>query len=661
MSVRKCIHTLVNDPATLMPESEIDSLVRVLEAGTLVESNTSPDLGSPLPPLILRELSIRCLRSLYSVDSFPIHPSLTVLTGANGGGKSAAIMAIGFLLGNNAFDLHDYSQWADESDCIEVIGVFAPTNDSGLQNAIRVRARQERGASARREIIDHVHRELGRHPDELTVTELRETIDRLGIPVPGRPNRMAKAGLVAAVEAWIGGRPADEFSENWRPLTTEEQKRLPGFTLFASTAAPSPEDTLRTVIHSRARQLLAESHYSEQLNNIGEDIHAEIEPHLEHIKASIKEHCHDIEDIEIVTDFDFTRPSVNVSLRLGRNSSSVLLHKDGDGRRRRVVLAIHEANATAGPSENAASSEIIAYDEPDTHLDYAGQRELFDILARRAESPNTQIVIATHSLNFIDRVPLESVVHFKLDEDRKSRIATLTSDNYRDEQQYLATICAGLGLRNSILLDERCFLVVEGETEQWAIPDMFRLITGRSLIAAGITVVNTKGNGSIRNVVKVIANEWHRYVVVLTDSDTPADWLNDLDIEEGEGLFFVGDDEFEDAFRDDIWVQTLERDFPVADGSGPWTSEFIGRLRQGKVKFSENLLKEVQRRHRAPVSKPDLGLALARTCQSAEDIPMVLHDCFQFAFDVASGNRGRLPQNGTPRSEAVASLREIED
>jgi putative ATP-dependent endonuclease of the OLD family len=54
---------------------------------------------------------------------------------------------------------------------------------------------------------------------------------------------------------------------------------------------------------------------------------------------------------------------------------------------------------------------VIAYDEPDTHLDYRHQRDLVELIRAQASTPGVRIVVATHSLNLIDKVDIGDVVH----------------------------------------------------------------------------------------------------------------------------------------------------------------------------------------------------------------------------------------------------------
>lgn len=59
-----------------------------------------------------------------------------------------------------------------------------------------------------------------------------------------------------------------------------------------------------------------------------------------------------------------------------------------------------------------------------------------------------------------------------------------------------------MGLKNSILLHERCFLVVEGDTEMNALPGLFYKLYGMQLQAAGICLVNGEGDTGVRTVAR---------------------------------------------------------------------------------------------------------------------------------------------------------------
>lgn len=585
-------------------------------------------------PLLLSEITILRFRSLDEVGPLSFQRGVTVLTGENDSGKTATLDAIGLLLNAYSLDPGDRSHWLEEGQEVLVEGLFVPFGGDPRE-AVRVRVRV--GADGQhREVLDRVHRDLGARPTDINLNVLRTKMKTLDIPTPGGRE---KSPYVEATERWLAAQPEEHFEERWRPASQEELDRLPTFTRFTSVQAPSPTGHISSVVQREARRLLAAEPYAEQLSGIGRRLDQDIAPSLEHLRQKIREYCRDLDDIEIGAVFDFGRPGLQIDLRVRRHGQLFDLEKAGEGRRGRIALAIHEANLRSLEEEHPSLTEFIAYDEPDTHLDYTSQRKLFEILDRQARLEHVQLAVATHSLNFIDRVPLQSIVHFRLGDDLRTRLETLASTAHTDELEFLASVCAGLGLRNSVLLDERCFLVVEGETEKTALPSLFRIAYDESLTAAGITLFDTHGSRAIRRLVETLIRNWGRAVVLLADADSRDDiarWANDIGLEEGTTLHFIGAGDFEDSFSDEIWLRALSAHLPPQEG-GPWTAAEITGLRAGTEAFGEALCNIVRRRCRdRTIGKPEIGLALARTVTAVEDIPASLRSCFEAVHRAAS-------------------------
>lgn len=423
-------------------------------------------------PLLLRQMTIQWFRSLHAVGPVTLQSGLTVVTGENDGGKSAFVDAIAVLLGERSADEGDHSAGASPEDDIEIEGLLSVLDDPAAEASVRVRVRKRRGEQQTREIADRVHGAFGASPATLPIAELRGCMAAQTIPVP---SGQQKAPIIAAAEAWLATRPTSEFREHWRPLVKSDESRLPAFGRFDSAVAPSPTETVRTVILQEAKRLLADPRYATRFGALSGELDAEIAPSLEYLRAKIGEYCPDLDSVEVRASFNFTRPTLQVQLQVQRKGKAYDLEKAGEGRRRRISLGIYEANLRALAEETPSIATFLAYDEPDTHLDYASQRALFDILNQQARLPHVQVLVASHSLNFIDKVPLQSLLHFRLGEDLGTTVKTLTSHTHADELEHFAAICTSLGLRNSVLLDERCFLVIEGETEgDRAEPDRFR-------------------------------------------------------------------------------------------------------------------------------------------------------------------------------------------
>lgn len=588
-------------------------------------SSISPDKA---PPLLLREVTIRGFRSLDNIGPLPIQMSTTVFTGQNDGGKTATLDAIQLLLEPEPIDDEDVSHWVAPENEIEVKGIFVPITPESNEK-FSVRALATSGTRPVRESLDHVHKEFGAHPEELALKDLRAKFAELDIPSPGGRE---KEPFVVAAQEWIEERPVEELEQSWRPISAEDVARLPRLTRFASVEAPSPTAHIQGVVGREARRLLGEEPYAARLQELSEGLESAIDPSLDRIRGKIEDYCPDLDALDISALFDFARPALELTVSVKQRGRLIDLEKVGEGRKRRLALAVHEANLASLEVETPQVSEFIAYDEPDTHLDYNSQRALFDILERQARLPHVQIAVATHSLNFIDRVALESIVHFRLGDDLRTDVEMLAGDQHEEEVQFLSAISYGLGLRNSVLLDERAFLVVEGETEEVALPELFRVAQDRSLTAAGITLLNTRGSGSIGRLVELLVERWKRNVVMLADSDARerlSGWWERLGLEEGSRVFFLGEKEFEDAFGDEVWLRVLEESFPTQDGGGAWGLDEVSALREGDKAFSKGLVALVRRRcrdHR--IGKPDLGLALTRGIDNASRLPSVLQQCF---------------------------------
>ncbi len=608
----------------------------------------APVGGAGLESFRLSALTIRRFRSLHDVGPLPIQSSLTILTGENDGGKTTCLDAIDFLLGGSPLDAADRSRWACDEEPIEVEGTFYALDDLEGVEPLQVRARQERGGPRICEVLVRANRQFGPQWASIPIQELKERMTSAGIALPGGTK---KDPFIDAITAWLIDRPEDEWEECWRPASPIELRRLPKLTRFRAAEAQNPDAIVKQVVARESRLLLAQPQYASRLGDLSMELDADIAPSLTRIKEKICEHIPDLDDVEVAASFDFSKPALQVQFQMCRRGEHSDLDKGGEGRRRRVTLAIYEATLSTMAEGQPVASEMVAYDEPDTHLDAGAQRVLFDILERQAQLQHVQVLVATHAKTFIDRAPLQALLHLQLDAELKTRVEALASHGHADEVAFLARVCTGIGLRNSVLLDERCFLVVEGETEEAAIPDLFRLVTGQSLTTAGINLMNAKGSGSIRNVVTTLAKEWGREVVVLADSDTRGGdhqggisdrWLTELGLRDGDGAYFVGSKEFEDAFADEVWLRTLCTNFPSNDGGADWSLDELAALRlEGSKKYSDILLAAVRRRSRGgqPIRKPDLGFALAGVCKE-EDVPAPLRECFGFALERAEHPRG---------------------
>ena len=586
--------------------------------------------------LALRSLSVDNLRSLRDLPPAPLEPDLTILAGQNGGGKTSFIDALSMLLDSSPPS--EEARSSSDRD-ITVTGEFTSADETECRS---VRATLSTGR-VQREVLRLVHPRFGSPPEGMTLQALRQAFASAGIE---SPRGTTKAPFVEAGTEWIGQRPPAELQEAWGVLPPAAAAQLPKLTVFRSQDAEAQPTQVVRLIVRESQRLLATEAYTPRLNKIIAEIQEDIEPVLTIVKTMIGRYCPGINDIAITTSFDFSRVSPQVQMRLTKSSGeSIDLNEAGSGLMQRVGLAMYAATlATLQETTADPVGTLLAYDEPDTHLDYQAQRELFEIIRGQGKLPHVQVVVATHSVNLIDTVTLQSLRHFRLERER-TRVDIPSDYGDGDESAFVDDLASGLGMRNSVLLSEKCFLVVEGPTEERALLILFKKKTGETLAGAGITLVNTDGAGSIRRLVEVLITKLKRSVVVLVDEDarrSPGrineEWLSEMQLTEGTNGFFTGTKEFEDAFADDVWLRVAKERFPLNDGTEWQLSEFAD-ARAGEHGMGQALQILFSRRLHVRVSKPQIGEALARTVTD-DEIPEIIRQAISAVLDISKDRGG---------------------
>lgn len=597
-------------------------------------------------------------RSLADIDDVPVR-SPTILTGANDGGKTALLQALRFLLGGKQPTPEDRTWGREDEDpsCgldgerhyneLCVTGRFSLDPDEqqslGLPAEIELHRRVGATIPATYEILVSVPGDprLRDLDDNMSLEELRRRAAELTVGPEGRANAKAsyigplrrRAAEAPMVVEWI--RPAPRVIE-----------RLPRFVEFASTEAPDPEREIRSSLAAVFQSLIEDEDIVGPVRKVENQLRDRLTIEAQALRDHIKMRCPELSEIDVVPSVSFSSGFQGVTLLAARGEDAgVGLRASGAGRRRRITLAVWEwTTKLLERAEAADRSVVIAYDEPDTHLDYSHQRELVDLIRAQAAHPATRILVATHSLNLIDKVDIEDVIHVTLDSGR-TLINRLAGGEHATIDRYLADVSAAMGLRNSVLLHERCFVAVEGSTEAQAFPILFRLATGYSLQAAGLALIAGNSNEGALKVAKFLNDHGRRiHFVIDRDSTTQRgkrkifrpEALRAQSISD-EQMHLVGDpDELEDLFSDDQWAATANEVWPRADGH-PWTATDFRALRGDQtISFSDGLERMIRpASEQAPSGKPGYVLAVAHRLQAREDVPQQLCTAFDRLLAIA--------------------------
>lgn len=174
-----------------------------------------------------------------------------------------------------------------------------------------------------------------------------------------------------------------------------------------------------------------------------------------------------------------------VSLSIGLSDDrvkAVPLCNRGAGTQNNLVIALFRYLA----ERQTAGGLIIALEEPENSLHPKAQRQLLSVLMDL--SIKHQVICTTHSPVFIERTNFESNVLITRKNDGTSEAKVFSSEVLRD-------VRSELGIRPSDALLKgggNCALIVEGETEEEAMPDFFEMC-GKSEFQLGVSIIKAGG------------------------------------------------------------------------------------------------------------------------------------------------------------------------
>ncbi|HVP97628.1 ATP-dependent nuclease [Methanoregula sp.] len=395
-------------------------------------------------------------------------------------------------------------------------------------------------------------------------------------------------------------------AEDWVRLNWNDiQSYLPIFEYYNSSAIGNPvqlvASTLRSVYRSffydvnEQQQETLKPELVEKELTIKQELDEKIQTEL---KEKIREKNSKILNISGQFSIDFGSGFQLNSLQTDFGQGLRDINNIGEGSKKRMFLAITEWDKEVR-SKKAYKKVIRGYDEPDTSLHYKAQKEMYYTLKKLSEldEVNVQPILCTHSLSMIDRAP-PRIINQVVNKNGISYVNYLKGDEDHEIKEFLDNVSSISGISNSSLFFERCFLIVEGETEFNAIPEFYRKITQKSIHEDGVVLVNIEGNGSWRSFLKLLNKNKQKSTLLFLDADIQHDGRRSLTsqgIREvgfddgfiGTNVIFVGTKEFEDIFSNQFLSKYLNKFHPKLEGA-LWIESDIQNLRN-EGKFSENI------------------------------------------------------------------------
>lgn len=570
----------------------------------------------------------------------PIH-KLTIFIGENDCGKTCIMRALGIFLNNKQPPIESFHKINNKrkNNCkiklvfnlksedvpkeyiinnkVELEKEFLLDKSDNIETKIRIK----RYLFTKEEFNDVL---------DLKASQLKEIFQELSLDYIG----------VNEAKEKLSGYIKENFDrldkkEDWSEIKWSDiSDFLPLFEYYDSSAYGDPQrligDTLNNVYRSYFYDYDEEGneYIKDEFVKKGKEIRKELNKKIEkELKDKVKSIMSKVRNISGDFDIDFAQgfslSNILVDYGTGFNS----LNNIGVGSKKRLFLAITEWDKEIRMKGNHRRV-IRGYDEPDASLHYNAQKDMYYTLKSLADDSKAQIQIlmATHSLSMIDRAPAGAINNIK-QSNGISKVEYLEGDDDEDIKDFLMNVSEISGIKNSSLFFERCYLIVEGTTEINALPIIYKKVIGRNLIEDGIVLVDLGGNSSWRNFLKLLSRNKANSTVLFLDNDTQnsesKNRITSQSLQQigfganflGENVVFVGSQEFEDCFSDQIICRCLNNNWPKKEGD-QWEEIEISELRSDG-KFSERLIKLVNTYEGKEdnvwdyLNKPDFGKKMA--------------------------------------------------
>lgn len=432
---------------------------------------------------------------------------------------------------------------------------------------------------------------------------------------------------------------------------------LPRFELTSATDFEQPhllvQKTLQAVVSACIKQSSDEKSPGAlipELDAAHKKIETSLNEKLSEAKQALEVIYPRVREIAVSPRIDFSKsvqiPELLLDCDDGQGPKPISSFGDGTKKRMWMGLLDWQRNTE---NEVATSAVIRAFDEPDMSLHYDAQRKLFSNLIESTSKTDskTQVLVCTHSLPLVDRAPGGSINLIKLTDDGRT-IEFLKGDSDPDVKQFLDSVSRSIGISNSALFYERAFLIVEGPSEENALPVLYRNLYKHTLVEDGIVLVNLDGSGNWQPFLKLLGANKSSSTVLLLDSDCQADGsgtrvtpskLLSIGFDTqfiANNVFFIGDKEFEDSFNTRDIMGVLNTYYPKAEG-GVWCADKDIDIHRGS-NFMKNLMRHVEQNAKPGIDrlrKPEFSVRLASSCLKEEQIPDAIKKVFEMARRVA--------------------------
>jgi putative ATP-dependent endonuclease of OLD family len=533
----------------------------------------------------IRIQNYRC----YEDAEIELNHPLLLVTGSNDGGKSALLQAIKIFLSSRKRDNPDPTDFRltspDGEKRVDEMTISTTVRIGGEKAEYRKRISREDGE------VSAIYEEKVKVPADDRLRYVLENFEDTDVMSAKEGKEIMKSEFGFTDEELKSTRKSErleqlqDYASDRKQVDDWQETRPPDFPepyYYESEEIGDPVDDVQDILENNVGDRVREIREGEKYEEIRRDLQAEGRKQLKTLEEIFAEYDFSERNTELDPDLsvDLVKGLTLDALNVLQSGNKQSIEKMGAARRRKLLLALLEwrvRGAEEASDENGGHSEVsplfLLYDEPDTHFDYAAQRRLFTTLHRLSEKDSVQVIAATHSLNLIDRVSIDSLVHLSQTVDQND-VVTTSVERLKDWNA-IHEIARNLGLRNHIVLNA-CLLCTEGKTEERLIPELYRLYSGRSLPSIGVEMIRGTNRGkdpAWRLCKHILRNNREAFLMLDADAKDPQSGkkidpaaIQQFNNEEGcrladpsENVVFLGNKEIEDLFADHTLAAAYKR------------------------------------------------------------------------------------------------------
>jgi predicted ATP-dependent endonuclease of OLD family len=583
--------------------------------------------------MLLQSITIKNFRCHESIVDLPIH-KLTIFIGENDSGKTAILDALCILLTSKSPTQSDFRQL--NSDCkadeVFISGTFGveaydsvPLDlcSSDGNKLILTKRFQEKSSICEVDCLGFEDERFNSFESQQAAIQ-KELLQNLEIE-PGKNATERISQFKQAVDSNRIVRAVCKKPINFNQIS----EYLPRFEYISSSEYKQPDSliqrTLQGVVDSCIRPIDSETQKSEllpELIDIRKLLQDALNEKINEITKILQRFYPDLKSVQVNPNIDFLKSFTTANLMLDFGDGPQFLNTFGEGTKKKVWMCLLDWEKQVQKEETISVFRV--YDEPDINLDYSAERKLFSGILESINTENLRIqsIVSTHSVTLIDRAPIQSIRLIKVKEGGCREVEFFDGIIESDVVPFMFNVGYSVGISNSLVLYEKAFLVVEGESEENALPILYRNLYGRSFLEDGIVLVNLFTYSSWKTTLKFLGSYRSSLTVVLLDADCittnsgsrltvealealnyPSDFINS-------NCFYIGTKEFEDAFQNDDLLATLNQFYPK-DNSELWECTDIDSFREEGRKFGDELVQHVRRNCqptlRSSMSKPEFA------------------------------------------------------